>query len=365
MRPASELPAFWLPLLEALRFAHQAVLIVVDRAASGIEWLYINECAAELFGYSVEEMAKTRPVDLLALDERENVKQMSENFRNGQAMPTSLEFRARKKDGTPFKIEAAISPMPYDGGLASTCIAREIQERPLNVSLLEADRIALVGALAAGFAHEINNPLTSVLLNLRSLRKQITATMPEGSQKNPLRCIDDVTTGAERIASNVRALQTLATRSETQSLDLAAVVSASLRLATPTLEPRAHVIRQIFPVRPVMGEESRLGQAVLAMLLFSSSGFPSESSTTSNRIVVAVEERDGHVVVEVSDNGRDPTPDEVEHAFDPFFRSSARGAGVGVGLGIARSVATALHGQVALAARPGGGAVITMKLPAA
>ncbi len=123
-----------------------------------------------------------------------------------------------------------------------------------QLSLLEADRIGLVGALCAGFAHEINNPLTSVLLNIRSLRKQLGRNLPPDTQPPALRCLDDITTGAERIASNVRALQTLATRSETQPLDLAALVSASLRLAAPSLDARAHVIRQIFPVPPVIGE---------------------------------------------------------------------------------------------------------------
>ena len=75
------------------------------------------------------------------------------------------------------------------------------------------------------------------------------------------------------------------------------------------------------------------------MLLFSSSGSTREVAATNNRIVVAVEERDGSVVVEVSDNGRDLTAEEAQHAFDPFFRSPVRGAGVGVGLGVARSVA--------------------------
>ena len=101
----------------------------------------------------------------------------------------------------------------------------------------------------------------------------------------------------------------------------------------------------------MLGEESRIGQAVLAMLLFSSSGFDAEPRPARNRIVVAVEERDGAVVVEVSDNGRDLTTEEARHAFDPFFRTSSRGAGVGVGLGVARSVATTLGGDVTLAPR--------------
>jgi two-component system, NtrC family, sensor kinase len=243
-------------------------------------------------------------------------------------------------------------------------VLRDLHRQP-QLSLLESDRHALVGALASGFAHETNNPLTSVLLNLRSLRKQVVAQMGEQAQGPALRCLDDITTGSERIASNVRALQTLATRSTTQAIDVVSVVSSALRLAAPTLEPRAHVIRQIFPVPNVIGEESRIGQAVLAMLLFASSGFDAEATATSNRIIVAVEERDGQVVVEVSDNGRDLTDDEALHAFDPFFRSPVRGSGVGVGLGVARSVATTLGGDVALAVRPGGGACVTMRLPPA
>jgi two-component system C4-dicarboxylate transport sensor histidine kinase DctB len=100
------------------------------------------------------------------------------------------------------------------------------------------------------------------------------------------------------------------------------------------------------------------------MLLFSSSGFDPETASTTNRITVSVEQREGDVVIEVSNNGSNLTPEETRQAFDTFFRSSARGAGVGVGLGVARSVAATLGGQVTLASRPSGGAVITMRLPA-
>jgi len=186
------------------------------------------------------------------------------------------------------------------------------------------------------------------VLNLRSLRKHIASGATDALVA--LRCVDDLTLAADRIASNVRALQTLSTHSGSDAVDLAAVVSSALRLAAPTLEPRAQVTRRIASTAKVCGEESRLGQAVLAMLLFSSSGF-SESGDAGGEIVVAVEPRGPRVVVEVSDNGRDLAPEEAEHAFDPFFRSPARGAGVGVGLGIARSVASTLGGDVSLARR--------------
>jgi C4-dicarboxylate-specific signal transduction histidine kinase len=290
--------------------------------------------------------------------------QLSANLRAGQPVPPALEFTALHKDGTPIPMELALGHFPISGGLAYVMVIRDATAHHAQLSLLEADRIGLVGALSAGFAHEINNPLTSVVLNLRSLRKQLLSSLPGAAQPQAMRHLDDITISAERIASNVHALQKLATRGASAAVDLAAVVSGALRLAAPTLEPRARVIRQIFPVRRVHGEESRIGQAVLAMLLFSMSGFEAEPAGRSNRITVSVEQRGPDVVLEVSDNGRDLSSEDTREAFDPFYRSSARGAGVGVGLGVARSVAAALGGEVMLASRAGGGAVITMRLPA-
>ncbi|HEX4416783.1 MAG TPA: HAMP domain-containing sensor histidine kinase [Kofleriaceae bacterium] len=359
--PAEMLPA----LLDALGYMGMGVTVVADRG-NGLERMYANAGAAALLGYSLDEMLSHPPIDNVAPQQRALMMQLSAACRAGQPMPPLIELTALRKDGNPLPVEFTMTRFSVPDGVAFVMVLRSIgAHHQAHVSLLEADRIDLIGALSAGFAHEINNPLTSLLLNLRSLRRQLLTVLPEAAQPQAMRHLDDITTSADRIASNVRALQTLATRSESAAIDLAAVVSAALRLAAPTLEHRAHVIRQIFPVRRVTGEESRIGQAVFAMLLFSSSGFAAEAASASNRIVVSVEQRDAEVVLEVSDNGRDLTSEEANHAFDPFYRLSARGASVGLGLGVARSIAAELGGEVTLAARPGGGSVITMRLPAA
>ncbi len=354
------------PLLSAIERAGVGVMALAHRNGA-TDKLYINSALAGSIGYTPEEWLTTPLWHAVAPKQKGTIAQLfSSLFTAATPFGTPIEVVLIHREGHEITAEVTGGRVPIEGGFGFVFVVRDINLRTqTQLSLLEADRLALVGALAAGFAHETNNPLTSVLLNLRALRKQVSTNLPEGAQHNALRCLDDITTGAERIAGNVRALQTLATRSATQQIDLASVVSSALRLAAPTLEPCANVIRQIFPVSPVAGEESRIGQAVLAMLLFSSSGFDSEAITPSNRIVIAVEERDGLVVVEVSDNGRPLTEDEALHAFEPFFRSSIRGAGVGLGLGVARSVATGLGGDVQLAPRVGGGAVITMRLPRA
>jgi PAS domain S-box-containing protein len=323
---------------------------------------FANAAAARHLGYTVEDWLNKPLLELIAPEQREHVASLFLRIvHSAEPLPTVVELFFIRSDGAIMPIECAFGRARDEHGLAIVMLWSDREFTRNRMSLLEADRISLVGALAAGFAHETNNPLTSVLLNLRSLRKQVITNLTDAKQTAALRILDDITTGAERIASNVRAFQTLASRSDAKPIDLAAVTSAVLRLALPTLESRAHVIRQIFPVVPVTGEEARIGQAVLAMLLFSCSGF--DGTQPEARIVVAVEERGGWVIVEVSDNGPELPNDEVPHAFDPFFRSQVRGAGFGVGLTVARSVASTLGGDVALAPRAGGGTVITLRLP--
>ncbi len=324
---------------------------------------FANEAAQRQLGYSIAEWRTQPLLDLVSAKQREHVMSLFLRIVNSEPLPSVVELFFTRRDGTILPVDATFGRTSDEHGVLVVLLWTDREFTRNRMSLLEADRIALVGALAAGFAHETNNPLTSVLLNLRSLRKQLVTNLSDANQTAALRILDDIAAGAERIASNVRAFQTLASRSEAKPIDLAAVTSAVLRLALPTLESRAHVIRQIFPVVPVSGEEARIGQAVLAMLLFSCSGF--DGTAPEARIVVAVEERNGWVIVEVSDNGLELTAEEASHAFDPFFRSQVRGAGFGVGLSVARSVASTLGGDVALAPRSGGGTVITLRLPPA
>jgi len=361
----SDLGAMLPALLDALGYIGTGVLVIADRG-QGLERWFANSPVAALLGYSVDEFQAIPAIEMIVPEQRPLVTQLSASFRAGHPVPPALEFTALRQDGTNLPIELALGHFPVPDGLAYVMVIRDASaHQQAQLSLLEADRGGLVGVLAAGFSHEIKNPLTPVLLNLSLLRRQLVAGLSGPAQTVALRCHEDINIGAERIKNNVRALQTQATRGTSAPIDLATVVSSWLRLAGPTLDQRAHVIRQIFPVRRVIGEEARIGQAVLAMLLFASAGFHAELTNASNRIVVCVEQRDSDVVLEVSDNGGTLTPEDTHHAFEPFYRASTRGPEVGIGLGVARAVAEALGGEVSIAPRPGGGAVITMRLPTA
>jgi PAS domain S-box-containing protein len=367
--PPASTPAdfsFAMPaLLDALARANIGYVVLLFRDGVFEKW-DANDAAMRNLGYTREEWLALPMFELLAPEQREVSMRLFNRLRAGERLAPTIELVFVDKHGQPLPVEVSYGHAEVPEGHALVLIWSDRGGiLPARSSALEADRVSLVGALAAGFAHETNNPLTSVLLNLRSLRKLLVTNLADAKQAAALRVLDDITTGAERIASNVRAFQTIASRGSGGPVDLVAVTSAVLRLAMPTLEPRAHVVRQIFPVPHVAGDEARLGQAVLSMLLFAVSGF-ARAGDPSNRIIVAVTERDGHVHVEISDNGSTLAPDELPHVFDPFFRSPGRGAGVGGGLAIARSVAISLGGDVAVAAQAGGtGMVVTMSLPPA
>src|SRR6476646_10190894 len=107
-------------------------------------------------------------------------------------------MRLTHRDGHEVRMEYAFGRCEVPEGHVLVLVSRGDLGSQAQLSLLEADRIALVGALAAGFAHETNNPLTSVLLNLRSLRKHLLASLEGPAQAQALRGVDDITTGAER-----------------------------------------------------------------------------------------------------------------------------------------------------------------------
>ena len=189
---------------------------------------------------------------------------------------------------------------------------RDIGRTSQQLSLLEADRHRARRRARGGLRARDQQP-ADVGAAQPALAAQAARRAPARSRRSRRRCAASTTSRPAPSGSRATCARCRRSRraARPQSIDLAAVVSSALRLAAPTLEPRAHVIRQIFPVAPVIGEESRIGQAVLAMMLFSSSGLRHRDATAAtNRIVVAVEERARDVVVEVSDNGRDLTAEE-------------------------------------------------------
>ena len=346
-------------ILAALDRAKIAVAVTLRRGEE-LEWIDANEYQAQRLGYTREELMALHPLAIVAHVERPRTDEIIRRIGGGgEQPPVFMELSLLHRDGHEVPSDVSTREVPTDdGGFIAVHLVRDLGHGRAP-SWLESDRLSVVGALAAGIAHEINNPLTYVLLHLRSLRR----ALDEGGLSRDIdvaRLIDEAYAGADRIRAIVRAVNSLAASpGQPMDVDLGAIVQSALRLVRPELESRARVVCQFFPVALVHGEEPRLGQVVLSMMLFATAGFQGDDPTL-NRVVLAVEMRDEEATFEVSDNGRDLTPGELERV-DSVIRRV--GDLPGCSLAVARSIAMTAGGRLAIARRPGGGLRTTLSLP--
>ncbi|HWL88748.1 MAG TPA: ATP-binding protein [Polyangiaceae bacterium] len=268
---------------------------------------------------------------------------------------------------------------------------RALSERKLiQARLLQSDRMASVGTLAAGVAHEINNPLAYVKANLDVLasrripqlavllraaeeeRIDMLGEVPDENVYELSERLAQVSTmvdlareGAERVRTIVRDLKTFSRADEETMtpIDVARVLDASVNMAWNEIRHRARLIKEYGDLPPIEANESRLGQVFLNLLVNAAQAIP-EGRANEHEIRVRTHlDADERVVVAVSDTGSGIPPDSLGRIFDPFFTTKPVGVGTGLGLWICQGIVTALGGEIAVDSEPGRGTTVTCTIP--
>ncbi|MBV9950041.1 MAG: response regulator, partial [Myxococcales bacterium] len=248
------------------------------------------------------------------------------------------------------------------------------EHRELQSRLAQTDRLTSLGTLAAGVAHEINNPLAYVLLNLgyvaEELPRLVASPGEHGSDERAREvslALDHARNGAERIRDIVRSLKTFS-RPENETcapLDVTQVLEATLSMIANEVRHRAHLVKDYTQVPEVVANEARLGQVFLNLLLNAVQALP-EGRFEANEIRVVVRSLSGErVVVEVHDNGIGIAPQVRGRIFEPFFTTKPVGIGTGLGLAICHGIVTSLGGVLSVDSEVGKGSVFRVTLPAA
>jgi len=223
--------------------------------------------------------------------------------------------------------------------------------------LIQAQKLASMGRLCAGVAHEINGPLGIILGFASVIRKQGTVS----SEDEALKAIEDEAQQCKRI---VQALLDMSPRHEDAeqqphfaSVDLAQLARDSVdRLrATEKLGGRQIDIKTRSASVDAYGDETKLRQVLLNLVSNAVEATPSEG-----RVKIEVEERDGHALFIVEDNGCGISSTYVDHLFEPF--ATTKPGGTGLGLAISRAIVDAHHGRILVAAREGGGTRVEVTL---
>jgi len=255
-----------------------------------------------------------------------------------------------------------------DIGFALDTLAKDARRRAAEAQLLLADRLTSLGRLAAGIAHEINNPLTYTALNLELAQRTVDASdLPEPVVATLSRALSESYDGAERVRGIVRALATFGRGDEDAvgAVDVHRALDAAIRIADNKIRYRARLVTRYDAGSLVRGSELRLVQVFVNLLVNAADAIP-EGNVDHHEIRVRTRSGPGdRVIVEVSDTGSGVPPELRERIFDPFFTTKPVGLGTGLGLSVSHGIVTGLGGEISVDSPPGGGATFRVSLVAA
>lgn len=244
------------------------------------------------------------------------------------------------------------------------------REEAFQRRLLHTERLAAIGQLAAGVAHEVNNPAAYVLTNLLALDTLLAgleaeAPAPWAARLREARDLvrEDIG-GVERVVAIVRDLRNFSRLESHQldAVDLGDVVEDACKLVRAELAYRARLVVHRIPNLPVTAERTKLTQVLTNLLMNAAQAIP-EGAPEHNEVGVTTLERDGSAVVVVRDTGAGMPPAVQARVFEPFFTTKPRGQGTGLGLAISADIARQHGGELRLVRSSASGTVFELSLP--
>ena len=352
-------------------------IIKIDRDALIV---FVNRRLAEMLGHEPADMIGMSAFDVMGDAARVVVADSLQNRRLG--LRHAVDATYRHKNGTDVQVNVAGSALVDSNGqyVGSLGVVRDVTEqKKLQSQLMVSDRMASVGTLAAGVAHEINNPLAALIANLDYMVESLAGLIPGDATavssgrssawlteeiKVPL---DDARDAARRVRFIVRDLKIFsrAPNDETRSpVDVEAIIESSLRMAWNEIRHRARLVKLFGRVPPVEANEARLGQVFLNLIVNAAQSL-TEGRTEHNEIRVSTRVEGERVIVEVSDTGGGIPPAIIGRIFDAFFTTKGVGVGTGLGLAICQRIVTDMAGELTVESEMGKGTTFRVSLPVA
>ena len=361
-----------------------------------------NDAFLQIVGYTVDDLraGRIRWTNILPPETTDLVARLrDELLTTGRIRPTRMEYLSRSGERIPVLAGGArISWKPVRGIGFVLDISEQVKveeeraraEAALRESVVRleqtqarlqlADRMASMGTLAAGVSHQINNPLGFVVANLGFAQEEVAAMRSGALTAEDMGkrlaaltwALNEAQEGATRVRNIVLDLRTFShPDTELRTLvDPRRVIEAALTLAHGEVKTRAKIVRDFRSVPSVVGNETRLSQLFLNLIVNAAQAIPvvpAANATREQAITVRVAEAPGHrVQIEVSDTGPGLAPEDLAHIFDPFFTGKRpSGLGSGLGLSISHAIVCSLGGEITVQSTLGVGTTFRVLLPAA
>ncbi|MEJ7601765.1 MAG: response regulator [Kofleriaceae bacterium] len=245
-------------------------------------------------------------------------------------------------------------------------VARDVSEgKQTELHLMVADRMASVGTLAAGVAHEINNPLASVIANLDMAMQDLETVDRKLLPSELVEELGDARTAADRVREIVRDLKIFSRAEEERRgpVDVENVLESTLRMAWNELRHRAKLVKVFNHVPEVEANESRLGQVFLNLIINAAHAIPPGNYEANQIKVTTSTDALGRVVIAIADTGTGIPVEARQRLFTPFFTTKPVGVGTGLGLAISHRIITQFGGTITFETELGKGTEFRVTLP--
>jgi PAS domain S-box-containing protein len=319
--------------------------------------LHANKITLQTLGYSEEEMVLKKIQDLAPPESQKEVEVFIHSiFQTGSG---KKEFAFCGNDGRQIDVEMSATLVKGIDTLMACCFSRDMTEhKRLEAELMQSERLALMGEMAVGIAHEINNPLGIILANTEEL-------LQNRNQDDPRESLETIERNALRAGKFIEDLLTLTRPGPPAKvqIDLLSLIDESLSLCKQQLrQKRIHVSRE-FPETPILfeGDDNQIQQLIVNLLLNSIQAI-SEKGTI--RIRVGREQDNGteRIHLEIADTGMGIPEKDLPRIFDPFF-TARKNKGFGLGLSISKRIIEKHNGTIRVKSKVGEGTIIFIDLP--
>jgi PAS domain S-box-containing protein len=354
---------------------------VIACNADGIV-IRMNPVAEKLTGWTFGE-AKGRPLEEIfkILNGETGLpveSPVSHALREGAAVAMPSHSVLVRRDGSELPIADSCAPIKgadeaVRGGvlvfrdMSAEHRAREREEKSRR-QLFLAERMASVGTLAAGAAHEINNPLGYVITNLDVAIEEIqtlTGRLAPSRLDELAEMLRDARNGAERVRQIVRGLKTFSRNEEEPhtALELRPILELAANMAANEIRHRARLVTHFGAVPLVEVDGARLGQVFLNLLINAAQALPDGQSDTNEIRITTSTDTAGRAIVEVEDTGHGIPASVLSRVFDPFFTTKPVGIGTGLGLSISQNIVKGFGGEITIQSKEGSGTIFRVSLP--
>jgi PAS domain S-box-containing protein len=373
-------------------------IVVADQ--QGIITLF-NPAAQTLFGYSEPEV-RGQPLTFLMPEEYQEAHRSGFRHyletRETRIIGRTVEVRGRRSTGEVFPLEMSLSVIDLPEGIGFLGAIRDLTERQrLQGRMIQAEKLASLGLLSAGVAHEINNPLAYVSNNLAVLTRDVghlTEAMAAFDEARPILetshpdvaeriarvaeehdlpyirenlepILKSTRQGIKRVSDIVQNLRGFARldHAAIDRLDLNGAVACTLDLIRGRLEPhQIEVVQDLGEIPQIVCAPAQINQVILNLLLNAQQAIVA-AGRPGGRIEIGTRASRKEVTLEITDNGCGIPAEIRSRIFDPFFTTKPVGEGTGLGLSISHGIVLDHGGRIELESIPGQGARFRVTLP--